>query len=347
MAGLNVDTLIFDGHNDALSRLWGAQGDPVADFGGGVGHVSAPACKVGRMGGGFFALFPSEHRRVFDFAGFRGVTMPLPQPMAQAPALAAVMAQIGIARRLHDAGLITLCTTPAQIDAAMAAGGLAALLHLEGAECIDPDLMVLDALHALGLRSLGPVWSRPTIWGEGVPFAAGRDGDTGPGLTEAGRRLVRRCADLGMVVDTSHLTMKGFWDIADMGLPLVATHSNAGSVAPVTRNLTADQLRAIGQTGGMVGLNFATVFLSPDGWTTGRAAIADCLDQLEALIDGAGAGHVGLGSDFDGAPLPDGLTSAADLPALRAAMTDRFGPALTANLCAGNWLAFLRRTLKG
>ena len=339
--------LIFDGHNDALSRLWGAQGDPVADFAGGAGHVSAPACRAGGMGGGFFALFSPQMRRTFDFRGFKGGAMPDLPAMEQGAALVPVMAQLGIARRLQDAGLLTLCTTAAQVRAVMAAGGLAAVLHLEGAECIDPDLMVLDALHALGLRSLGPVWSRPTIWGEGVPFAAGRDGDTGPGLTAAGRRLVARCADLGMVVDTSHLTARGFWDIAEMGLPLVATHSNAHAVAPVTRNLTADQLRAIGQTGGMVGLNFATVFLSPQGWTTGRAGIDDCLTQLDALIAGAGEGHVGLGSDFDGAPLPEGLDSAADLPALRAAMTARYGADLTEKLCAGNWLAFLDRTLKG
>ena len=188
--------------------------------------------------------------------------------------------------------------------------------------------------------------SRPTIWGDGVPFESGRDGDTGPGLTADGRRLVARCAELGMVVDTSHLTMKGFWDIAEMGLPLVATHSNAYSLAPVTRNLTAEQLRAIGESGGMAGLNFATVFLSAEGWGTGRATIDDCLRQLDAMIEGAGEDHVGLGSDFDGAPLPEGMRSCADLPALVAAMQAHgFGAALVDKITHGNWLALLRRIL--
>ena len=340
--------LVFDGHNDVLSRLWCAGGDPVARFAGGEGHINRAAARAGGFGGGFFALYSPAVRQAFDFSGFRGQSMPLPAPMDQAPALQSVMAQVGVLRRLQGAGLVTHCTTARDIRAVMDAGGIAALLHLEGAECIDAELLVLDALHALGLRSLGPVWSRPTIWGEGVPFYSGRDGDTGPGLTEDGKRLVRRCAALGMVVDTSHLTMKGFEDIGAMGLPLVATHSNAWDLAPVTRNLTAAQLRAIGESGGMVGLNHATVFLSPEGWRSGRATLEDCLRQLDALIEGAGEDHVGLGSDFDGAPLPDGLRSCADLPALIGAMRRHgYGEALIAKLARDNWLRFLGGVLGG
>jgi len=339
---------VFDGHNDALSRLWGAGGDPVARFRRAEGQVNAPGARAGGFAGGFFALFSPERRAAFDFAAFRGDAgqMPEPKPIAQGPALASVMAQIGIARRLHGAGLLDLCTSVAQIEAAMAGGRVAALLHLEGAECLDAELLVLEALHALGLRSLGPVWSRPTLWGEGVPFAYGRDGDTGSGLTGDGRRLVARCAELGMVVDTSHLNARGFWDIAEMGVPLVATHSNAYDLCATSRNLTHAQLQAIGETEGMVGLNYATMFLSPEGWSTGRATLDDCLRQLDAMIDLAGEDHVGLGSDFDGAPMPEGLGSVAALPALIAAMERQgFGAVLIDKICRANWLALLRRTL--
>ncbi|MEZ5752752.1 MAG: membrane dipeptidase, partial [Paracoccaceae bacterium] len=254
---------------------------------------------------------------------------------------------IGVAQRLAAAGHIAVCTTRAQIDAALAAGRIAAGLHLEGAECIDSELFVLDALHALGLRSLGPVWSRPTLWGEGVPFRWNTNGDTGPGLTADGKRLVARCVELGMVVDTSHLTMKGFWDIGAMGLPLVATHSNAFDLCPTSRNLTRDQLVAIGESGGMAGLNFATFFLSPGGWRGGQATIDDCLRQLDAMIEAAGEDHVALGSDFDGAPTPQGLGSVADLQALVAAMKQHgFGDTLVGKLCKDNWLAFLGRILR-
>lgn len=337
---------IFDGHNDALARLWCQGGDPVAAFARDEGHVNTPAARRGGFGGGFFALFSPQTRKRFDFSGFRGGSMPLAAAMDQGPALQSVMAEVGIIRRLHQAGALTLCTGAGQIESVMAAGGIAALLHLEGAECIDPELLVLDTLYALGLRSLGPVWSRPTIWGDGVPFGYGRDGDTGPGLTEAGRRLVARCAELGMVVDTSHLTMKGFWEIGAMGLPLVATHSNAWDLCQTTRNLTRAQLRAIGETGGMVGLNYATVFLSAEGWASGRATLDDCLRQLDALIEGAGEDHVGLGSDFDGAPLPEGLAGCGDLPALVRAMEARgYGRPLIEKLCGGNWLRLLGRVI--
>src|ERR1700759_669044 len=97
------------------------------------------------------------------------------------------------------------------------------VLHLEGAEAIDADLSNLEAFYASGLRSLGPVWSRPNIFGHGVPFAYPRSPDTGPGLTAAGKEFVRACNRLGILVDVSHLNERGFWDVANLSdRPLVA-----------------------------------------------------------------------------------------------------------------------------
>ena len=111
---------------------------------------------------------------------------------------------------------------------------IAAVMHMEGAEAIGPDLDALHVLHAAGLRSLGPVWSRPTIFGHGVPFRYPGDPDTGPGLTPLGRDLVRACDELRILVDLSHLNAKGFDDVAALSTaPLVATHSNAHAVTPV------------------------------------------------------------------------------------------------------------------
>jgi membrane dipeptidase len=125
---------------------------------------------------------------------------------------------------------------------------------------------MLDLLYAAGLRSLGIVWSRPNAFGHGVPFKFPSSPDTGPGLTEAGRELVRACNERRILIDLSHLNEKGFWDVAGLSTaPLVATHSNAHSVCPHARNLTDRQLDAIRESGGMVGLNFATAFLRPDG----------------------------------------------------------------------------------
>ena len=340
--------MIFDGHNDALSRLWCGSSDPVRDFSDGRGHVTVEKAKAGGFGGGFFALYAPQRRAPFDFSHFgSGMNeMPLPPMLDQGAALSSIIAQVGLARQLEASGLLTFCTSGSDLRAGLERGELVALLHLEGADAIDEDLFVLEALYHLGLRSIGPVWSRQTIFGAGVPFAFGRDADTGPGLTDAGHRLIKRCAELGLIVDTSHITMKGFWDIAEAGLPLVATHSNAYEVCPVTRNLTDRQLRAIAETDGMVGLNFGTIFLSDVGWKTGHAGIPDMIRQLDHMIEVAGEDHVGLGSDFDGAPLPQGITSTADLPRLVQAM-ERHGydAGLIQKLLHDNWLRFLKRQL--
>ena len=120
--------------------------------------------------------------------------------MPAAQALEPVIAQAGIAHQLHAAGQIAICTSSAQLGHAFVSDPIACVLHLEGADCIGPELWELDALYAMGVRSLGPVWSRPTIFGEGVPFAHGRDGDTGSGLTEPGQALVAKCKALACLL---------------------------------------------------------------------------------------------------------------------------------------------------
>src|SRR5207248_7858657 len=139
----------------------------------------------------------------------------------------------------------------------MEGGTFAAILHFEGAEAIDADLNALEVFYQAGLRSIGIVWSRPNDFAQGVPFREGTSPDTGPGLTDAGRELVRACNRLGIMLDLSHLNEQGFWDVARLSeAPLVATHSNVHAITPSTRNLTDDQLKAIKDSEGIVGLNF-------------------------------------------------------------------------------------------
>ena len=138
----------------------------------------------------------------------------------------------------------------------------AAVLHMEGCEAIDADLSALEIFYAAGLRSLGPVWSRNNIFGHGVPFAFPMSPDTGPGLTDAGKRLVKECNRLGVLIDLAHLTEKGFWDVARLSdQPLVVSHSNVHAITPVARNLTDRQLDAVRESKGLVGLNFAVGML--------------------------------------------------------------------------------------
>jgi membrane dipeptidase len=167
------------------------------------------------------------------------------------------------------------------------------------------------------------VWSRPTDFGHGVPFISPSSPDTGPGLTPAGEALVRRCADVGILIDLSHLNEAGFWDVAraDLG-PLVATHSAAHALCQTSRNLTDRQLDAIGSSGGLVGIVYACRFL--------RADFADDPDTPLELIarhaayvaERIGVAHVALGSDFDGAKIPASLGDVAGVPLLLKALAE-------------------------
>jgi membrane dipeptidase len=220
------------------------------------------------------------------------------------------------------------------------------VLHIEGCEALDPDLRMLDVLYAAGLRSLGPVWSRSNIFGHGVPFRFPSSPDTGDGLTDLGKALIRRCNEMRVLVDLSHLNEKGFWDIAKISdAPLVASHSNAHAICASARNLTDKQLAAIRESGGLVGVNYAVSFLRPDGKRVSETPLDTIVDHMAYLVDKLGEDGVGLGSDFDGALIPKALGTVAGLPELIAAMrTRQFGEPLIEKICFENWMRVLART---
>ncbi|QDL91274.1 membrane dipeptidase [Paroceanicella profunda] len=343
---------VFDGHNDVLLHLWRA-GDRMGQsfFDGRAGHVDLPKARAGGLAGGFFAVFvPNGPAQPEPDDGDDGEVLEMPpigsvgtsQARRATLEIASVLIRMAAAR--PDA--IRICRSAAEIDAAQAAGAIAAILHVEGCEGIGADLDELHVLHAAGLRSLGPVWSRPNIFGHGVPFRFPSSPDTGPGLTDAGRRLVAECNRLGIVVDLSHLNEAGFWEVEKLSdAPLVATHSNVHAIAPSSRNLTDRQLDAIAATGGVVGLNYAVSFLREDGRKSADTPLSVCVAHLAHLVERLGEGGVALGSDFDGALIPEGIGSAAGLQNLVAAMRDAgFGETLIARICWGNWVDLLRRT---
>ena len=344
--------MIFDGHNDVLTNLYKA-GEGADGFLTSLpGHIDLPRARTGGFGGGFFAIWvPSTG----DFAAMMeemkkaSYALPISDPVAYADAIAPTMGEAALLFQLEALGALTICRTVAEIETCRAESRIAAVLHVEGAEAIDPDFHTLDVLYAAGLRSLGPVWSRPTIYGEGAPFAFPASPDQGGGLTADGQRLVRRCNQMGIMLDLSHLNEAGFWDVARLSdAPLVATHSNAHAITPHARNLTDRQLDAIAESDGMVGLNFATAMLRPDGAMRADTPVSDMLAHLDHLIARLGDTRVGLGSDFDGATVPEGVADVAGLPVLVQAMRDRgYGDEVIERLCWGNWMRVLRATWGG
>ena len=344
---------VFDGHNDVLLRLWSKKGgDAVMDFlkGDGQGHLDLPRMIKGGMAGGFFAIFapnPQDQALPDD----EEVNPPPAGQVGQVQALAATIGMASLLFRIEAAsdGKFKVCRTVAELRTAMAAGQIAAIFHIEGAEAIDANLKSLDVLYQAGLRSIGPVWSRENVFGSGVPFRFPSSPDTGPGLTEAGKALIGRCNELKVLVDLSHLNEKGFWDVAKISTaPLVATHSNAHALCNSSRNLTDEQIGAIGKSGGMIGLNYANGFLRADGKWQSENGLDTMLRHLDHLMKLAGEDHVGLGSDFDGARIPSQIGDAAGLPNLIAAMQAHgYGEALITKLASENWLKVLERTWGG
>jgi membrane dipeptidase len=216
-----------------------------------------------------------------------------------------------------------------------------AVLHFEGAEAVGPDLAALETWYAAGLRSIGPAWSRPNRFAHGVPFIYPSSPDVGPGLTPQGFALLRRCAELGILIDVSHLTEAGFWDVAsrDAG-PIVASHSGAHAISPCSRNLTDQQLDAIGRSGGLVGIVFACGFLRPDFVDSPQTTPLELIVRHASHVaDRIGVEHVGLGSDFDGAYIPSELGDVAGLPRLLNALRDTggFTPAEVEAIAWHNW----------
>ncbi len=344
-----TEPAIFDGHNDALLKLYRRNiADPHTLFIDGYdAHVDLPKARAGGFAGGFFAIFiPSEGPRDYSDMAKPEYDLPLPPELAFEAALPVALAQAGILLRLQNEGALKICRTAAEIAACIETGTLAAIMHMEGAEAIDTDFRTLEVLYEAGLRSLGPVWSRPTAYGHGVPFRYPSSGDTGPGLTDAGKSLVDVCNDKRIVIDLSHLNEAGFWDIARLSTqPLVATHSNAHALSPHARNLTDRQLAAIRESDGMVGVNFATAFLRPDGQMKAETTLDNMMRHLDYLIEHLGEDRVGFGSDFDGAMIPRPIGTVAGLPALREALREHgIDDALMLKLAHGNWLRVLRLT---
>jgi membrane dipeptidase len=349
---------IFDGHNDTLLALHSpefSEGNRRGFFKQSEhGHIDLPRALAGGMGGGFFAIFtPSPRQQISQTPGVSvqssSSAVPVAAKVDQATALKFTVDLAAALFRLEreGAGKIKVVRNVAEMAQSLADGIFAMIFHIEGAEAIDADLNALEVFYQAGLRSIGIVWSRPNIFASGVPFAFPSSPDTGPGLTAAGKRLVKACNELGILVDLSHLNEKGFWDVAKItSAPLVATHSGAHALCASARNLTDKQLDAIRASNGVVGVNFHVGFLRADGKRDGATtALTEIVRHLDYMVERMGIEHVALGSDFDGAVVPGDLRDVAGLPKLMAALSAAgYDEAAQRQIAYGNWLRVLGET---
>lgn len=329
---------IFDGHNDALT----AENHATLATGGGDGHLDLPRMRAGGVRGGIFAVFTESAEESHDpeLPPDGVYARPLAPPVEQPVAAATSTAAAGRLFALERAGALRIARSVADLDAAAGDDGLpVAVLHLEGAEAIDPGLESLETWYAAGLRSLGPVWSRPNAFAHGVPFVFPSSPDTGPGITTAGTELVRRCSELGIAVDLSHMNEAGFWDVArlDAG-PLIASHAGVHAISPCSRNLTDAQIDTVAASGGLVGIVFACFFLRPDFANDPDTPLELIVAHVRHIADRVGVEHVAFGSDFDGATIPARLGDVAGYPGLLDALAaDGFSAAEIRAIAWDNW----------
>lgn len=342
---------VIDGHNDVLlaahrdDREGGdflgeatsstdASDDTESDDTDPEGHLDLARAREGGLAAGLFAAFVPDERDDLDDLDDH------PPRIDHAYAKRETFEMLA---RLHRWAAATdefrVVEDVADLEACLAGETLGAIPHLEGAEAVAPDLSNLDLWYAAGVRSIGLTWSRSNAFGHGVPFTHHSTPDTGPGLTEAGLSLVEACEERGILVDLAHLAEAGFWDVAEStDRPLVVSHAGAHALSPAARNLTDEQLDAVADSGGLVGCTFARPHLREDGDRDAETPLATLLDHLEYLLDRMGPDHVALGSDFDGATIPEAVGDVTGLPALLDGLADRGVDRSTREAVAhGNW----------
>jgi membrane dipeptidase len=241
------------------------------------GHVDLPRMKAGGLSGAFFSIWVDD--TYGPGAAFRRA-----------------MALIDAVRAFTDtAADAELATTADEVRAAAARGHVAVLMGVEGGHAIENSLEKLDALYGRGVRYMTLTWNNGNDWA-----GASMDRRRGGGLTDFGRRVVRRMNELGMLVDVSHVSDSTFRDVLHVATrPVIASHSSCRALASHPRNLTDDQLRAIARSGGVVGIIFFPVFLDDHF----RAQYAELNRRLAPQLDAirarcSHAGHPGL-ADFE------------------------------------------------
>lgn len=277
---------LFDGHCDTILRCYLE--------GGGLRRQAGHLDLERRRGKGRWAQF---------FATFGS-----PEDMPGRSLWEVFLEEYALFRSEVDANadLVVFCRTGEEARAAFAAGKTAAFLSAEGAELLDCDPDKLRLAHRMGVRAVNITWNHPNA------LSGTNAEEPDRGLSEQGRAFVKTMGELGMLVDVSHLSDPGFWDVMEVtDRPVVATHSNARAIFPHPRNLTDAQFTAIINTNGVAGLNMYAGFLGDD------PDFDTVVSHLEHFLALGGENNVSMGGDWDGITrMPRGMSGIQDMEKL-------------------------------
>jgi len=241
-------------------------------------------------------------------------------------------------QKKHE-NLLSLCKTYSGIETALKEKKTAAILSIEGGEALEGNIENLDYFYGLGVRLITLTWNHENELGGGS-----MSGYT-EGLKPFGKEVVQKMQDMDMIVDVSHLNENGFWDVIEISKkPITASHSNSKKICGHPRNLTDEQFLAIKNTGGVVGINLYSQFLSPKG-----ATIDDIVKHIEHFCSLGGENHVGMGADFDGVDeLPKDIAGIEDVDKIFEYLLKlNYKEEVVRKIAGENYLNFLKQTLKG
>ena len=198
-------------------------------------------------------------------------------------------------RDINESDKLEICTTISEMEKANQKDKHAFMFSMEGGEPLEGDLALLDAFYNLGVRSLLLTHSRRNQLGTGAPIRNSERDVKDRGLSDFGLDVVERCNELGIVLDGTHLNERGFWDLIEHSdETIIASHSNAAGVHDIPRNLDDEQLKAIAESGGTVGLVSGVNLFVGDK----DSDIDDFVEHLNYMVDLIGVENVGLGFDY-------------------------------------------------
>lgn len=213
---------------------------------------------------------------------------------------------------------ISLCTTAQNMNDCFDSNRISAFLSVEDARLLGNDLSRLETLHSEGVRVLTLCWKGKSVIGGGY--------DTDEGLTDFGFEVLTECERLGIVVDVSHLSEKGFWDVTNKATkPFIASHSNANLICSHKRNLTDVQYRTISSCGGIVGISLVAKHLAKayrENTPEDSIALETICNHIEHFLE-IDENALSLGLDFDGTTPLAGLEDISKVPVLHEALTNR------------------------
>lgn len=261
---------LFDAHCDTFSRL--------VDFGGDLAKNSF-CVDLERMcgrGGGHIQVFAA-------FVDKRNICLtPLQRVLNQIDTYHCEIEK--------NCERIEHCTTAEEAKRAVASGKCAAFLSVEGGEALEGRIENLRLLYRLGVRLMTLTWNYQNEICDGIGE------ERGAGLTEFGKKVVSEMNKLGMIVDVSHISRKGFWEVAELcKKPMAVTHTGACGVFEHPRNLTDEQIRRISADGGCIGVCLYPEFLKGE-----KCAAEEAVRHIEHILSVGGEDCVGIGTDFDG-----------------------------------------------